>query len=472
MFSTQVILKELLSFYNGQELAEKIGISAEELISESNKGSNSSFVDKLKAAWDAHVLANLKQMTMRDFVDAAKSGKTLMVDTPDGPQYVPTVFEKKPRNLVKINTVGHQLVCSDDHLIETSVGWVFAKDVTALEVITSSGLQHAAVEQTGRVEPVWDFEVAHDNHRYWGGTGISSHNSGKSFILSNIVKNAQAQGAFVVMLDSEHALDIGYLKKIGVNVDPDNFLYAGVTTFADVVKVISEFVTSYEKTYGRDNPDSPPVVIALDSIDMLITDSENDHFQAGVQKGDQGQRAKQSKHMLRTIVSRIKRNPMTFLVTHQVYPNPDLMNGQGLWIVNNAIRYSASQIMLIVPAKLKDGSDIIGVRMKVETYKSRFAQVGTKVEVEVPYASGMNKYSGFLDMMEDLGVVKASGAWKSLELPGKEVKKFQTKHLNEELVAMIMSHPSVTQSEKSVLELMADETSYADENAEISKLEE
>lgn len=295
--------------------------------------------------------------------------------------------------------------------------------------------------------------------------------AGKSFILSNIVKNAQHEGAFVFMLDSEHALDIGYLRKIGVDTSEDKFMYAGVTTFSDVVKVLSEFVSNYEKTYGRDNPDSPPVVIALDSIDMLITDTENDHFDSGVQKGDQGQRAKQSKHMLRTIVSRIKRNPMTFLVTHQVYPNTDLMNGQGLWIVNNAIRYSASQIMLIVPAKLKEGAEVVGVRMKVETYKSRFAQVGTKVEVEVPYASGMNPYSGFLDMMEDLGVVKASGAWKSLELPGEEVKKFQTKHLDDELVERIMTHPTIVQSEKSVLELMADEQSYSDESAELKKLE-
>ena len=287
--------------------------------------------------------------------------------------------------------------------------------------------------------------------------------AGKSFILSNVVKNAQAQGAFILMLDSEHALDVGYLKKIGVDVSEDRFLYAGVTTFGDVVKVVSEFITDYEKAYGRDNPESPPVVIALDSIDMLITDSENDHFQSGVQKGDQGQRAKQSKHMLRTLVSRIKRNPMSFLVTHQVYPNADLMNGQGLWIVNNAIRYSASQIMLIVPAKLKEGTDVVGIRMKVETYKSRFAQVGTRIEVEVPYSSGMNPYSGFLDMMEDMGVVKASGAWKSLELPGKEVRKFQTKHLDEALVAEIMSHPKITESEKSVIELMADGASYVDE---------
>lgn len=295
--------------------------------------------------------------------------------------------------------------------------------------------------------------------------------AGKSYILSNIVKNSQAEGAFVLMLDSEHALDIGYLKKIGVDVSEDKFQYAGVTTFSDVVKVVSEFISAYEKAYGRDNPDSPKVVIALDSIDMLITDTENDHFAAGVQKGDQGQRAKQSKHMLRTIVSRIKRNPMSFLVTHQVYPNTDLMNGQGLWIVNNAIRYSASQIMLIVPAKLKEGTEVVGVRMKVETYKSRFAQVGTKVEVEVPYASGMNPYSGFLDMMEDLGVVKASGAWKSVEIPGHEVKKFQTKHLDEDLVKFIMSHPKIVEDENTILALMADEQSYADEASDTAALE-
>jgi recombination protein RecA len=287
--------------------------------------------------------------------------------------------------------------------------------------------------------------------------------AGKSYILSNIVKNAQAQGAFILMLDSEHAMDIGYLKKIGVDVSDEKFLYAGVTTFSDVVKVVSEFITDYEKAYGRDNPESPPVVIALDSIDMLITDSETEHFDKGVQKGDQGQRAKQSKHMLRTLVSRIKRNPMGFLVTHQVYPNADLLNGQGLWIVNNAIRYSASQILLITPLKLREGTEVIGVRMRVETYKSRFAQVGTKTEIEVPYSTGMNPYSGFLEMMEDLGIVKSAGAWKSFEAPGKEVRKFQTKHLDEALVNEMLAHPIIVQSEKDILELMADEANFTAE---------
>jgi recombination protein RecA len=290
--------------------------------------------------------------------------------------------------------------------------------------------------------------------------------AGKSFILCNSLKNAQAEGAFILLLDSENALDIGWLKRIGMDVSESKFMYAGVTTFSDVVKVVSEFIGEYEKAYGRDNPESPKVIIALDSLDMLITDSENEHFESGVQKGDQGQRAKQAKHMMRTIVSRIKRNPMSFCLTHQVFPNTDLTNGQGMWIVNNAIRYSASQILLITPAKLKEGTEVIGVRMKVETYKSRFAKIGQKGEVEVPWDSGMNPYSGFLDMMEDMGVVKASGAWKSVELPGQDIIKFQTKHLDDELVKKILSHPLVVAEERNVLQLMDDSTAWAEATAE------
>lgn len=292
--------------------------------------------------------------------------------------------------------------------------------------------------------------------------------SGKSFITSNVLQHAQEKGAFVFLIDSEHAIDTGYLKKIGVDVSEDKFLYAGVTTFSDVVKLFSEFVADYEKAYGRNNPDAPHVVIALDSIDMLITDSENSNFESGVQKGDQGQRAKQSKQLLRTIVSRVKRNNMSFILTHQVYPNTDLLNGQGLWIVNNAIKYSASQILLVTPAKLKEGSDIIGVRMRVECYKSRFAQPGIKTELEVPYSTGVNPYSGLLDILEDLGVVKSAGAWKSVEFPDGEVKKFQTKHLDEELVEKLLSHPIIVESEKNILELIDDDSNYENEHEEIA----
>lgn len=278
--------------------------------------------------------------------------------------------------------------------------------------------------------------------------------AGKSFELCNILMNAQHEaGAFVLALDSENALDRGYMSKIGMKLDEDNFQYAGVTTFSHVVTVVSDFIKSYVAAYGYDNPDAPKVVIALDSIDMLLTDTEDEHFNKGDQKGDQGQRAKQGKHMLRTLVSRIKRLPMAFLVTHQVYPNTDMTNGQGAWIINNAIRYSASQIFLITHGRLKEEGVTMGIRMKVEAYKSRFARLGTKVEVEVPYDAGMSKFSGLLDLLEDNKII-TGGPWKGLQLPGQEIIKFQERHLNDELFAKIMTHPIIAEEEKTVLELM------------------
>lgn len=278
--------------------------------------------------------------------------------------------------------------------------------------------------------------------------------AGKSFELCNILASAQKEAdAFILALDSENALDRGYMSKLGMKLDPDNFQYAGVTTFAHVVEIVSDFLKSYVGAYGYDNADAPKVIIALDSIDMLLTDTENEHFNKGDQKGDQGQRAKQAKHMLRTLVSRIKRLPMAFIVTHQVYPNTDMTNGLGAWIVNNAIKYSASQIFLITNGRLKEEGKTMGIRMKVEAYKSRFARLGTKVEVEVPYASGMDKFSGLLELLEENKII-GGGPWKSLQLPGQEVIKFQERHLDDELFAKIMSHPIIAAEEREILELM------------------
>jgi RecA/RadA recombinase len=277
--------------------------------------------------------------------------------------------------------------------------------------------------------------------------------AGKSFLLCNILRDAQKQGAFVLVLDSENALDDNFMSAIGIDTSPDKLMYVGVTLFSDVVSVISDFIQSYEKEYGKDNPNSPKVVIALDSLDMLLTDSEVSHFESGVQKGDQGQRAKQSKHMLRTAVSRIKRLPMAMIVTHQVYANSDLLNGEGNWIINNAIRYSVSQILLITKLKLREAGEVLGIRMRVECFKSRFAKLGSRVEVDVPYTKGMSPYSGFLDLMEAAGIVTSAGAWKTLVMPDEQIK-FQSKQLNEELVSKMLSHPKITGEEIAITTLI------------------
>ena len=117
--------------------------------------------------------------------------------------------------------------------------------------------------------------------------------SGKSFVACNIMREAQKAGAFILVLDSENALDPVFMSKIGIDCDEEKLAYVQVSLISDVTAVLSEFISGYEKEHGRDNPDAPPVFIVLDSFDMLLTDAESAHFDAGQQRGDQGQRAKQ-----------------------------------------------------------------------------------------------------------------------------------------------------------------------------------
>ena len=81
--------------------------------------------------------------------------------------------------------------------------------------------------------------------------------SGKSFLAGNAVVQAQKDGFHVVYLDSEHAVDVDYLKKIGAKIDDESLTYISVTTIEDVNKVLSAFFAGYKKEYGKNNPDAP-----------------------------------------------------------------------------------------------------------------------------------------------------------------------------------------------------------------------
>jgi len=272
--------------------------------------------------------------------------------------------------------------------------------------------------------------------------------SGKSFLLCNIMAAAQADGAFIFAIDTESALDDGYLGRLGVDsTDESKFMGAQVVTISDVVSIVSDFIKMYEKEYGKYNDNAPRVLICLDSLDMLLTESENDNFNKGEQKGDQGQRAKQMKGFLRTMVSRIKALNISFIGTHQVYP-ADVLQGEGKWAINNAIRYSASQIVLITKLKLKEDAVVIGIKMKVETFKSRFAKLGSFVEVMVPYDKGMNPLSGLLDRLVIDKVVEKNGGWYQVQFPGEDVKKFQEGSMTTEFAMKLLSHPKLQEEAK------------------------
>lgn len=233
--------------------------------------------------------------------------------------------------------------------------------------------------------------------------------SGKSLMAGNCGKNAQDEGAFLLVIDSENALDDHFMQAIGVDTK-NNYKYVSVTTVPQVTKVVSSFLKKYREDYGNDE-NAPKILILIDSLDMLLTESEVEHFEAGEQKGDMGQRNKNLKQMLRTFVQAIKDLNVAIVMTSQVYKNQDVRNGEGLYLMADAVKYSASQIVLLTKLKLRDTGDteVRGIRMKCEGYKTRFTKPFQTVTVEVPYDTGVDPLSGLVETATSMGIIEKRG---------------------------------------------------------------
>ena len=296
--------------------------------------------------------------------------------------------------------------------------------------------------------------------RVTGLTGPSG--SGKSFILGNAIKQAQAAGAYILVIDSEEALDDDFMSKIGVDVDKD-YNYKSVRTIPDVQGLVAEFIKGYTKEFGTAE-DAPHVLIGIDSLDMLMTETESTNYDSGKFKGDQGQRNKQMKQMLRGFVQDIKGKNISIVVTSQVYQNQDLLNGEGLWIVSQAIRYSMSQIALFTKKKLKDkdGDVFTGIKLVAQGFKTRFTKPFQKVEIEVPYDTGIDVNFGLLEVALAQGVMKKAGSY--YHLAGDSENKYYKKDFTPEYYEKILT--ALEQQDTLILTTDAEEdTNQLDETS-------
>lgn len=251
-------------------------------------------------------------------------------------------------------------------------------------------------------------------------TGPSS--AGKSFLVGNLCREAQKQGVGLLVLDSENALDEGFMQALGVDTDREDYFYRGISSISDATKMVSSFIKAY-----RANNEEQPFLIVLDSIDMLRTDSQEEAYEKGESKGDQGQHAKQVKNMLSPWVHDIKSLNISIVCTKQVFQEQDPMlqkNPQTAWKFTESAKYAFSQILLVTKFMLKDESgakipgkkdtSYAGIRLKAYGMKTRFTKPFQSATVEVPYETGMDPYDGLLDAAKMLGVVTGSGAWNYL----------------------------------------------------------
>ena len=148
--------------------------------------------------------------------------------------------------------------------------------------------------------------------------------AGKSYICSgNIIKHAQEQGIFVVLVDSENALDESWLHALGVDTNEDKLLKLNMAMIDDVAKTISEFM----KEYKTMEPDiRPKVLFVIDSLGMLLTPTDINQFEAGELKGDMGRKPKALTALVRNCVNMFGSYNVGLVATNHTYASQDMFD--------------------------------------------------------------------------------------------------------------------------------------------------
>ena len=254
--------------------------------------------------------------------------------------------------------------------------------------------------------------------------------AGKSFICSgNLVRHAQEAGMYVVLIDTENALDEAWLHALGVKTDPDHLLKLNMAMIDDVAKMISEFVKEYK---GIPEEERPKVLFVLDSLGMLLTPTDVNQFSAGDLKGDLGRKPKALTALVRNCVNMFGDLNLGLVATNHTYASQDMFDPDDKISGGQGFIYASSIVVAMRKLKLKEDEDgnkiseVKGIRAACKVMKTRYAKPFESVQVKIPYETGMSPYSGMTDMVESKGLLKKEG--NSLVYTTKDgeiIKKFR-----------------------------------------------
>lgn len=237
--------------------------------------------------------------------------------------------------------------------------------------------------------------------------------AGKSYICSgNIIKHAQEQAIFVVLVDTENALDEAWLHALGVDTDEKKLLKLSMAMIDDVAKTISTFMADYKTLAGEERP---KVLFVIDSLGMLLTPTDVNQFEAGDMKGDLGRKAKSLTALVRNCVNMFGNYNVGMVCTNHTYASQDMFDPDDKISGGQGFIYASSIVVAMRKLKLKedeDGnkiSDVMGIRSACKVMKTRYAKPFEGVQVKIPYETGMNPYSGLTDLAEKKGMLKKDG---------------------------------------------------------------